>query len=81
MSQFNVYIFRTIIIHSKEGCGAAACQQTCMPDCAGDQICIGKVFVLVQGNPSHPESESDFDECYFFDRFLGGEAEVKPASL
>ena len=37
--------------------------------------------VAVQGNPSHPESESDFDECYFFDRFSGDEAEVKPASL
>ena len=37
--------------------------------------------VAVQGNPSHPESESDFDECYFFDRFSINEAEVKPASL
>ncbi|CAK0784110.1 hypothetical protein CVIRNUC_007313 [Coccomyxa viridis] len=34
-----------------------------------------------KGNPSHPESESDFDECYFFDRFSGNGAEVKPASL
>ncbi len=43
--------------------------------------CAFERSVAVQGNPSHPESESDFDECYFFDRFSGNGAEVKPASL
>ena len=43
--------------------------------------CALERSVALQGNPSHPESESDFDECYFFERFSGKKAEVTPARL
>ena len=52
MSQFGVYIFGIIMIHSKEGSNAAACQQICMPDCARNQMCIGKVWWLCRGTPA-----------------------------
>ena len=81
MIHHGVYILGTIMIRSKEK--ALMLLHVHRP---ADLVVLGircafERSVAVQGNPSHPESESDFDECYFFNRFSGNGAEVKPASL
>lgn len=85
-----IYNFHTTFTGKVSSCCQVSMTETAWPAVRRQlkRLCWaldpGKVFSnvssAVQGNPSHPESESDFDECYFFEPYSDNTGIMQPAS-